>query len=211
MRIQISTLVLVAAIAVGCTPAATVSSSGGEITSAAPPNARRLPAGSAIQATFDQSIGTKQSHQGDMFTASVSDPVVAQSGEQMIPAGARVYGHVSDVHAGNSIGQQSYIRLAFDSLTFSGRRYPIDASVSNVNVRNEVNKSGATRGAVTGAAAGAVLGAIISGGDLAKILTGGVLGAAAGTVISLGTGDVESVIPAGSSMTLTTSSPIVLR
>jgi hypothetical protein len=146
-----------------------------------------------------------------MFTATVSNAVVAQTGEQMIPVGARVFGHVTDVHSGNAIGQQSYIRLAFDSLTFRGREYPIDATVSNVNVRNDVNKSGATRGAVTGAAAGAVLGAIISGGDLGKIVTGGLLGAAAGTVISLGTGDVESVIPAGSSMTLTTSSPIVLR
>lgn len=62
--------------------------------------------------------------------------------------------------------------------------------------------SSTVRSATVGAAAGAVLGAIISGGDLDRILGGGLLGAAAGTVISLGRGDVESVLPEGSTLTV---------
>jgi len=55
------------------------------------------------------------------------------------------------------------------------------------------------------------LGAIISGGDLSKIISGGLLGAAAGTVISLGTGSTQSVIPAGSMMTIRSTQPVQIR
>jgi tRNA U34 5-carboxymethylaminomethyl modifying enzyme MnmG/GidA len=57
-------------------------------------------------------------------------------------------------------------------------------------------------------AAGAVLGAVIGGGDISKILGGAAIGAAAGTVISLGGGDVEAVLPAGSKMTLQTTQQV---
>jgi hypothetical protein len=56
-----------------------------------------------------------------------------------------------------------------------------------------------------------VLGGILSGGDLDKILLGGALGAAAGTVISLGMGDVEGVLPAGTNLTLQTTRVVGLR
>jgi hypothetical protein len=56
-----------------------------------------------------------------------------------------------------------------------------------------------------------VLGAVLSGGELNKILLGGALGAAAGTVISLGMGDTEAVLPAGTRMTLQTTQTVSLR
>jgi len=55
-----------------------------------------------------------------------------------------------------------------------------------------------------------VLGAVIGGGDVSKILGGAAIGAAAGTVISLGTGEVEAVLPAGSKMTLQTTQQVTL-
>ena len=51
-----------------------------------PVNARTLPAGTVLQATFDQSIGTATSHEGDRFTATVSNAVIAQNGETVVPA-----------------------------------------------------------------------------------------------------------------------------
>jgi hypothetical protein len=51
---------------------------------------------------------------------------------------------------------------------------------------------------------------VISGGDWSKILGGAALGAAAGTVISLGGGDVEAVLPQGSKMTLQTTQQVSL-
>ncbi|MFI5230626.1 MAG: hypothetical protein ACHQWU_16255 [Gemmatimonadales bacterium] len=205
------TLALSAAALAACASTANVASSSGEVGSVTPVNARTLPAGASFQATLNQAIGTRSSHVGDQFTATVSSPLVASDGETVVPAGATVTGHVTGLHAGSVVGDQSVIRLDFDRLDFNGRSFPFDASVANVRVKNAVNNSGATKGAVTGAAAGAVLGAIVSGGALSKIITGGLLGAAAGTVISLGTGDMEAVIPDGSSMTLTSTTNVNLR
>jgi hypothetical protein len=55
-----------------------------------------------------------------------------------------------------------------------------------------------------------VLGAVIGGGDVSKILGGAAIGAAAGTVISLGMGEVDAVLPAGSKMTLQTTQQVTL-
>jgi len=204
-------LVFSAAALAACASTANVASSSGEVGSVTPVNGATLPVGGSFQATLNQSIGTTSSHVGDQFTATVSSPLIASNGETVVPAGATVTGHVTGLHSGSVVGEQSVIRLDFDRLDMNGRSYPFDASVSNVQAKNQVNKNGATKGAVTGAAAGAVLGAIISGGELSKIITGGLLGAAAGTVISLGTGDVQAVIPAGSSMTLTSTTNVNLR
>src|SRR5262249_15114676 len=160
------------AAAAACASSSTVSTSSGEISPALPTNGRALPAGTVMQATFDQAIGTGISHVDDRFTATVSRAVVAQSGETVVPVGAAASGHVTGLHSGNVVGEQSVIRLDFDSLRFYGRSYPFDASISNVTIKHEPGKE-AARIAATGAAIGGVLGAIVSGGELSKILTGG--------------------------------------
>jgi hypothetical protein len=188
--------------------------SSGEVAPATPVNRTTLPSGTTMNVKLNESLGTTSSHEGDRFTAVVSDPVMAQNGATAVPAGAIVFGHVSGLHNPTLPTEQAVIRLAFDSLSFNGRTYPFDASISSVNVQNQATNpttSSTVRGAATGAAAGAVLGAIISGGDLSKIISGGLLGAAAGTVISLGTGGTQSVIPAGSTMTIRSTQTVTLR
>lgn len=188
--------------------------SSGEVAPATGASRSSLPSGTSMNVKLNESLGTLSSHEGDRFTATVADPVSAQGGLTAVPAGATVFGHVSGLHVANLPTEQAVIRLAFDSLTFYGRSYPFDASISSVRVENEptVATAGSTvRGAATGAAAGAVLGAIISGGELGKIISGGLLGAAAGTVISLGVGGTQSVIPAGSRMTIRSTQAVQLR
>ncbi|MEP6495902.1 MAG: hypothetical protein ABJF01_24695 [bacterium] len=194
-----------------CASPGTVSSSGGEIASVVPANSRSIPAGTVIESTLDQPIGTKTSHVGDGFSATITNPVVAGNSRTVVPVGAKVFGHVTGLHTSKVPGEQSAIRLDFDSLSITGSTYPFDASVSNVKAKTDADRSGATRSAVTGGVVGAVLGAIVSGGELSKILAGGLLGAAAGTVISLGTGDSEAAIAAGTPMTLSTTKRVVFR
>ncbi|HMA23055.1 MAG: hypothetical protein ACM37U_07295 [Gemmatimonas sp.] len=196
-----------------CAQNARVESSG-EVAPATPVNSNSVPSGTAMHVKLNESLGTMSSHEGDHFSATLSDPVMAQSGTTVVPAGAVVYGRVTGIHSPTLPTEQAVIRLAFDSLNFNGRSYPFDASISSVNVQNQATNptTGTTvRGAVTGAAAGAVLGAIISGGDLGKIISGGLLGAAAGTVISLGMGGTQSAIPAGSSMTIRSTQTVQIR
>lgn len=196
-----------------CAPSAQVQSSG-EVAPATPTNTNYLPPGTTMNARLNESVGTVSSKEGDRFTATLIDPVVASNGSTAVPAGAVLNGHITGLHSATLPTEQSVIRLAFDNLSFNGNTYPFDGSISNVTVKNEATNpttSSTVRGAVTGAAAGAVLGAIISGGDLSKIISGGLLGAAAGTVISLGTGGTQSVIPSGSTMTVRSTQGVQLR
>ena len=213
MKRHLTVMIGAAAVLSACAQNAQVQSSG-EVAPATPANRNYLPAGTTMSVRLNESLGTVSSKEGDRFTGTLIDPVVATNGATAVPPGALVYGHVTELHSATLPTEQSVIRLDFDILSFNGRTYPFDASISNVTVKNEATNpttSSTVKGAVTGAAAGAVLGAIVSGGDLSKIISGGLLGAAAGTVISLGTGGTQSVIPAGSTMTVRSTQNVQLR
>lgn len=207
-------IVATAVVAAACTqPARIETTSSGEVVSSTPASANSLPAGTTMSARLDQSLGTKSNKVGDQFTATTTEAVVAQNGQTVVPAGAKVYGHVTGLHSPTVTGEQAVIRLDFDSLDVSGRRYPFKASINSVAVEGKTtgSASATVKSAAVGAAAGAALGAVLSGGELDKVVAGGLLGAAAGTVISLGRGDVESVLPAGSTLTVQATETVALR
>lgn len=197
-----------------CANNARVESSAGDVAiSATPATASSLPPGTQLDVTLDNAIGTKVSHLGDAFTATVQNAVVAQNGQTAVPAGAKIYGTVTGLQDRSNPTETAVIKLDFSRLEMYGRSHPFQAKITATNLqttggdtRNETIKK-----AGIGAAAGAVLGAVLSGGDLSKILVGGALGAAAGTAISLGMGDSEAVLPAGSRMTLQTTQTVALR
>lgn len=200
---------LAAAATLGACATGTKVAAGGDVAATTPTSGNYLPAGTTMNARFDQAISTSN-REGDAFSATVTDNVYATNGAIAIPAGAVVRGHVTGVHSGN-IADQNVIRLNFETLDMRGRTYPFSGSVSNVSVKNGASSS-TVRDATTGAVAGAVLGAVLSGAELSKIVTGGLLGAAAGTVISLGTGDAShATIPAGSTVTIRSNEGVQVR
>lgn len=205
--------VAVALMIVGCARQATVESAGDVAISASPADARSLPSGTNLDVRLDQEIGTKSSKVGDNFTATVINPIVATNGVTAVPAGAKIYGKVTGLDNSDRVGDQAAIRIDFERLDVNGVSRPFYAKVvaTNLETRGADTRSETIRKAGVGAAAGAVLGAIVSGGDLDKILLGGALGAAAGTVISLGMGDVEGVLPAGTTMKLQTTRTVALQ
>src|SRR5262249_47313109 len=167
-----------------------------------------------MYARLNQSIATS-SHEGDGFSATVRDNVIAEDGSVAIPAGALIQGHVTGVHTAKIPGEQNVIRLNFDNLEMRGRNYPLSASIANVQVEGGKGVTNTTaKNAAIGGAAGAVLGGVLSGGEVSKIITGGLLGAAAGTVISMGTmgnSSTEAIIPAGSIVTVRSDQGIQVR
>jgi hypothetical protein len=205
--IAVATLVSVGA----CTRPSTVSS-GGDVATATPVNARTLPTGSVVNVALDQQIGTKNSKVGDTFSATVVDPIVASNGQTVVPAGAKVYGKVTGLQDSNNAGQKAAIRLDFERINVNGVERPFEAKITATNLQTTGNdtRNETLKKAGIGAAAGAVLGAVIGGGDVSKILGGAAIGAAAGTIISLGTGEVDAVLPAGSRMTLQTTQQVVM-
>lgn len=184
-----------------------VESAAGELGSAVPPNARRLTVGTMMNVKTNAKL-SDHNKVGDSFSATVTNVVMAQNGQTVVPEGSMVYGHITGLQNAPHTGDPSVIRVDFDKIAIRGHTYPFDASVTEVRAPATSNET--LKKAGIGAAAGAALGAIISGGDLDKLLVGGAIGAAAGTVISLGT-DREPELPAGTRLTLRASENVNLK
>jgi outer membrane lipoprotein SlyB len=197
----------------GCARQASVESTGDVAISANATDSRSIPSGTTLEVTLDNEIGTKSSKVGDAFSATVTNAVVATNGATAVPAGSRIYGKVTGLDNSDRVGEPAAIKVDFERIVVNGVSKPFYAKVTATNLatRGADTKDETIRKAGVGAAAGAILGGILSGGELDKILLGGALGAAAGTVISLGMGDVEGVLPAGTTMTLTTTRTVALR
>lgn len=187
--------------------------SGGEVEAVVPANANTLPAGSTLHARLNQTLSTERSKVGDTFTLTVTNNLVAQNGAVVVPAGATVRGHVRAVDASSDPTDRALIQLQFDQLSFGGRTYPFGANVQSVaTVEERDRQTGAVlKRTATGAAIGAAIGAIVSGAELDAIVRGGIVGAAAGTVIGLGTGRVDHVIPAGTDVVIRSNQTVALR
>ena len=213
LHIRIGVAVVTSFVLAACARSPRVETANGEVaTPVTPANARTLPAGAMMDLTLDQQLGTKTSHTGDQFSATVATAVIAQNGRTAIPSGARVWGHVSGVTAANNATETAALVLDFDSLTFGARTYPYKANIVATNLQRQgASTSETVKSAAIGAAAGAVLGAVLSGADRDKILLGGGLGAVAGTAISLGKGGENAVLPAGSHLSVQTTQTVALR
>lgn len=177
----------------------------------APPTADAIPAGTLLEVELDQTIGTERNRVGDRFTATVTDPLIAQNGQVVVPRGSVVHGVITGLDPSSNIGDQAAIRVHFDRITIGNRGYPFSADVvrADATLEGPEGRRVAEHAAI-GAVAGAALGVII-GEDLAGALIGGALGAGVGTIISLGIGDVDAELPAGTAMTLRTAQTISLR
>ena len=214
MRQTIPALFALATLATtgACTRPSTVSSGGDVALPSTPVNASTLPTGSTVTVTLDQQVGTKNSKVGDTFSATVVDAIVASNGQTVVPAGSKVYGKVTGLQDSDNATQKAAIRLDFERINVNGVERPFEANITATNLETSGNdtRNETLKKAGIGAAAGAVLGAVLGGGDVSKIIGGAAIGAAAGTVISLGGGEVDAVLPAGSKMTLQTTQQVVM-
>ena len=208
-----ATGLVVGVLLTGCARQGTIESAGDVAVSATAVDTRSLPSGTNLDIRLDQEIGTKSSKVGDSFSATVTNAVMAQNGATVVPAGSKVYGRVTGLDNSDRVGDAAAIKVDFERIEVGGTSHPFAAKVTatNLETRGADTRSETLKKAGIGAAAGAVLGGILSGGDLDKILIGGAIGAAAGTVISLGMGDVEGVLPAGTNMKLQTTRVVALR
>jgi hypothetical protein len=210
-----ASIAVVAALALaGCASRQVEVESDGEvITPVMSTNPNVLASGSTMEVQLNQALSTEGNKVGDTFTANVVSNVTTSSGDIIIPAGAVVSGRISALDDSDHPADQALIQLQFNKLTVNGRDYTFGANVSNVAMIETSTAKSTTvaKSAATGAAIGAAIGAIFKGRDLEAILKGGAIGAAAGTVISLGVGDVEHVIPAGTRMTIQSTQQVSLR
>jgi hypothetical protein len=168
--------------------------------------------GTNVTLTLNETLSTENSAVGDGFSATVDSPVYGSDGEVVVPAGARVRGRVTQVQKSGRTGETAVLSVAFETVSFDGDSYPLDATVVQANPervsRSSTGENAAKVGA--GAAAGAILGRIL-GKNTKGAIIGGAVGAAAGTAIAMGTADVDAVLREGSKMIIKLDSPITVE
>jgi hypothetical protein len=168
--------------------------------------------GTSMSLTLNQTLSTETNKVGDTFTATLQHAITDASGQVVVPAGATVRGRLTQVEKSGHVGATGIIKLAFESVSFGGGSYPLDATVVRANPQRQNRTSTAEQAAKigAGAAAGAVLGRVL-GGSTRSTVQGAAVGAAAGTAIAMGTADVDVVLAQGSEMVIRLDSPIEVR
>ncbi|HTT25061.1 MAG TPA: BON domain-containing protein [Candidatus Sulfotelmatobacter sp.] len=122
-------------------------------------------------------IDSEKNQTGDTFHATLNAPLTSD-GEEAVPAGAEVVGHLAEVKSAGKFAGQSDVVLQLDSLSFGGRTYNLQT--------DQYSKKGGSRGKNTaekvgaGAAIGGIIGALAGGGK------GAAIGAAAGAGVGGG-------------------------
>lgn len=168
--------------------------------------------GTSMALTLNETLSTEHNRVGDSFTATLQSAITDGRGNVIVPAGATIRGRLTAVNKSGRVGETGLLSLAFESVSFGGRSYPLDATVVQANPQrsNRTSTQEQVGKVAAGAAAGAVLGRVL-GKDTRSTVKGAVIGAAAGTAIAMGTADVDVVLPAGSAMTIRVDSPIEVR
>ena len=80
-----------------------------------------------IPIMLTMTVDSAKAHPGQQITGKVMEAVpLAVEGE--IPAGAKVFGHVDQVHPGDGVSP-SWIAIQFDHIVFHGREVPFKANL----------------------------------------------------------------------------------
>jgi len=170
----------------------------------AAPATRALDAGRQFAVATRDAISSRTAKPGDSFGATVLGDVQDARGRVAIPAGAVVYGTITDVRPASSPTSSGTLTLAVNGVTVRGRGYPMVASIDSLATERSgrgVTGSDAVKVGV-GAAAGAIVGQII-GRNTKGTVIGAVVGAAAGAGYAVATKDSDILLPEGTHILIT--------
>ena len=164
-----------------------------------------VPAGTALTVTTSQSLSSKTSQAGQVFEATLAQPVTVD-GAMALPKGATVNGTVVSAKAKGKIKGEGELSLALTSVSFHDQTYEIQTDVLRSEQKGKGKRTAATTGG--GAAGGALIGGLAGGGKGAGI--GALVGAGAGLVGGAMTGNKQIEIPAESALSFTLTAPLTL-
>ena len=142
-----------------------------------PPSPKKLiiDQGTQLTVRLIDPIDSEKNQTGDTFHATLNAPLTSD-GEQAVPAGVELTGHLVDVKSAGKFAGQSVVVLQLDSLSSSGKTYSLQT--------DQYRKQGSSRGKNTAEKVGG--GAIIGG--IIGAIAGGGKGAAIGTAAGAGVG-----------------------
>src|SRR5687767_4718783 len=94
-----------------------------------------VPAGTSFAVRLNQELSTRSTTEGETFTATLSEPLVAADGTTLIPAGATVRGRVTQSSKSGRTGQQAQLRIDFTSVSYGGETYSLSATTLDAEAR----------------------------------------------------------------------------
>jgi hypothetical protein len=161
--------------------------------------------GTQISVRLIDPIDSEKNQTGDTFHATLNAPLTSD-GEEAVPAGVEVVGHVVDVKSAGKFEGQSLVVLQLDTLSSGGRTYDIPT--------DQYRKQGSSRGKNTaekvggGAILGGIIGAIAGGGKGAAI--GGAAGAGAGGGVQAASKSQQIKLPSETVLNFTLQQPVTV-
>jgi hypothetical protein len=167
----------------------------------------RIPAGTEVKIRLDNEIDTKESRDGDRFTATVLSPSRY--------ADATIEGHIARINKSGKLTGKTELALTFDRIRLrngqSGRmaaqvvRVYGEDSVKSVDEEGNIQSGSKGKTTAVRAGGGGALGAIIGG------IAGGGKGAAIGAAIGAGAGAASTAIQGSNKVKLESGTEILIR
>ncbi len=163
------------------------------------------PSGNLLHCRLTQTLSTKLNFQGDLFTATIAEPLVVNN-HDVIPVGAKLEGRIARLDRPGRIKGVGEMRLAAEKVTFpDGRSYPVSAVLVTTYGAEGVKVVGA-EGTVKGPSSRLrdleEVGLGMGGGGLLGTIFGGFHGAVLGGAIGGAAGFVDTLRRRGKDLTL---------
>jgi hypothetical protein len=176
-------------------------------TPAPPPAPKKLiiDQGTQLAVRLVDPIDSEKNQTGDTFHATLNAPLTSD-GEEALPAGVDVTGHLVEVKSAGKFAGQSAVVLQLDSVTAGGKTYNVQT--------DQYKKTGSSRGKNTaakvggGAVVGSIIGALAGGGKGAAI--GAAAGAGVGGGVQAATKSQQIKLPSETILNFTLQSPITV-
>lgn len=149
-----------------------------------------VPEGTQLSIRLIDPIDSEKNQTGDHFRATLDAPVVIND-KVAIPAGADIYGRITNAKSAAHFAGRSELALELTRVSVNGKSYELHT--------DQFSKQGTARGKNTAekVGAGAALGAIIGG------IAGGGKGAAIGATVGAGAGGTAQAVTKGQQIKLT--------
>ena len=170
-----------------------------------PPHKVTVEPGTQLAIRLVDAIDTEKNKLGDTFRATLNSPL-SVDGEEVVPAGTDVTGHIVDLKSAGKFAGQSVLVLQLDSIAVGSRTYNIQT--------DQYKKQGSSRGKNTaekvggGAIIGGIIGAIAGGGKGAAI--GAAAGGGVGGGVQAATKSQQIKLPSETVLNFTLQAPVTV-
>lgn len=170
-----------------------------------PPKKYIIDQGTQLTVRLVDPIDSEKNQTGDTFHATLNAPLTSD-GEQAVPAGVELTGHLVEVKSAGKFAGQSDVIMQLDSLTSGGQTYNLQT--------DQYKKQGSSRGKNTaekvggGAVLGGIIGALAGGGKGAAI--GAAAGAGVGGGVQAATKSQQIKLPSETVLNFTLQAPITV-